>query len=140
VRGIGGLILPLEQAIGDLRQFAGQNAGSRSRIEKLIATMEGADKNTAEPGLVKLVAGLILTSKEVADANEHSFNTNLFKQIPAEAIRQIGGWSNTSLGAKIGSGSGAAFGIEFPLGSTTSGAVGAIVFNALDYLALEVRS
>ena len=88
-------------------------------------------------GRVLTVIGVVVTVYDVAKASERSVQTKSFKPLGAEAIRQVGGWGGAFVGAKIGFGIGALFGIETGPGAIVTGAIGAIVFGGFGYFGAD---
>lgn len=60
-------------------------------------------------GRVLTVVGLAVTVYDVAKASQPSIETQSFKPLGAEAIRQVGGWGGAFVGAKVAFGVGALF-------------------------------
>lgn len=84
-------------------------------------------------GRVLTVVGVVFTAVDVTAAGKKSYDTNSFRPLAAETVRQIGGWSGAFAGAIFGAKAGAIIGIKTGPGAILFAAGGAIIFGGIGY-------
>ncbi len=105
---------------------------AEERLGILAKSYERA-KIVGKVGRVLTVVGVVFTAVDITVAGKKSYDTNSFRPLAAESVRQIGGWSGAYAGAIAGGAFCTAFGIELGPGAILTGAAGAIFFGAIGY-------
>ncbi|HBS6033794.1 TPA: glycine zipper family protein, partial [Klebsiella pneumoniae] len=83
------------------------------------------------------VTGIVFTAYDLEQASKKSLKNGSVKPIPAEVIRQAGGWGMAVAGAKIGTVAGAAVGIETGPGVVLTGLIGGVIFGTAGYFGAD---